>query len=289
MLFADEVNVKKTKRVILLSEQRRLKQTKKVLIDTDPSSSSHSGLKGIYETLLRRFKTLMYLATLVPLYLLAGLLLGVALTPSILLMQWGWQITDNWQPIGKAFLLGTFLGMGFFIFGLTLVLLVPFVNFVFRAKPQLFRGPYYSVDVLKWVLHNSLTYLVRYTFLEFITPTPFNILFFKLMGMKIGKATQINTSNISDPALIELGRYVTVGGSVTLCAHYGQSGFLILAPIKIADKVTIGLKSSIMGGVTIGEGAKILPHSIVLPKTVIPAGETWGGVPAHKINLKKSA
>jgi hypothetical protein len=281
--------VKKSKRVIILSDERRLNKSKKVLIDTDPRNSTHSGLKGIYETLLRRFKTLMYLITLIPLYLLAGLLLGAALTPSLYALQWAWQISQNWSLGSKAFLMGTFLGMGFFVFGLTLVILVPLVNFVLRAKPQLFRGPYYSVDVLKWVVHNSLTYLVRYTFLEFITPTPFNILFFKLMGMKIGKATQINTSNISDPALIELGNYVTVGGSATLCAHYGQSGFLVLAPIKIGDKVTIGLKSSIMGGVTIGEGAKILPHSIVLPKTVIPAGETWGGVPAQKIILKKSA
>jgi acetyltransferase-like isoleucine patch superfamily enzyme len=74
-----------------------------------------------------------------------------------------------------------------------------------------------------------------------------------------------------------------------LCAHYGQGGYLVLAPIKIGDKVTVGLRSSIMGGVTIGEGAKILPHSIVLPKTQIPAGETWGGVPAQKIILKKAA
>jgi serine acetyltransferase len=40
-----------------------------------------------------------------------------------------------------------------------------------------------------------------------------------------------------------------------------------------------------MGGAQIGKGAKILPNSVVLPKTVIPAGETWGGVPAQKITV----
>ena len=35
--------------------------------------------------------------------------------------------------------------------------------------------------------------------------------------------------------------------------------------------------------VEIGEKAKILPNSVVLPKTRIPAGETWGGVPAIRI------
>jgi len=40
------------------------------------------------------------------------------------------------------------------------------------------------------------------------------------------------------------------------------------------------LKASIMGGVTIGDDAKIMPHSVVLPKAKIGPGETWGGVPA---------
>jgi acetyltransferase-like isoleucine patch superfamily enzyme len=71
---------------------------------------------------------------------------------------------------------------------------------------------------------------------------------------------------------------------VTIVAHYGQGGFLVLAPVHIGDKATIGLRAVLMGGVVIGEGAKILPNSVVLPKTKIPAGETWGGVPAQRIN-----
>ena len=67
---------------------------------------------------------------------------------------------------------------------------------------------------------------------------------------------------------------------MTLLAHYGQGGFFsVLAPVKIGDGVTVGLKASIMGGVEIGMGAKIIPHSVVLPKTIIPPGETWAGFP----------
>ena len=89
------------------------------------------------------------------------------------------------------------------------------------------------------------------------------------MGMKIGKGTLINTSNISDPCLIELGDYVTIGGSVTLMAHYGQKGILILSPTVIKDKAMVGLKSSIFGGVTIEEGAVVKPHEVILPKSVV--------------------
>ena len=39
-----------------------------------------------------------------------------------------------------------------------------------------------------------------------------------------------------------------------------------------------------MGDVQIGEGAVILPHSVLLPGARVPAEETWGGVPAQPID-----
>ncbi|MBL0059060.1 MAG: hypothetical protein IPP35_08115 [Elusimicrobia bacterium] len=41
--------------------------------------------------------------------------------------------------------------------------------------------------------------------------------------------------------------------------------------------------SVLLPGVTIGAGAVILPGSVVKLNTNIPAGETWGGVPAKRI------
>ncbi len=140
----------------------------------------------------------------------------------------------------------------------------------FRLKP--FRGSYYSLTSVPWYFHNAFTYIVRYTFLEFITPTPLNLLFYRLMGMKIGRGAHINTTNISDPCLIEIEDKVTIGGSVHIIAHYASHGYLIVEPVKIRKGATVGLKATIMGDVEIGEGATIAPHEVVLPKSRIPAG-----------------
>ena len=91
-----------------------------------------------------------------------------------------------------------------------------------------------------------------------------------MMGMKIGKGSMINTSNISDPCLIEIGDYVTIGGSATLVAHYGQKGMLVIEKLIIHDKATIGLKASLFGDVVIGKGALVKAHEVVMPKTRIP-------------------
>lgn len=161
---------------------------------------------------------------------------------------------------------------------------VPLFYRILFLRIQPWRGTYYSWETVRWYLYNALTYLMRLTFLEFFTPTPFNILFYRLMGMKIGEGTQLNTVQISDPCLIQIGKRVTVGGSAVIIGHYGMAGRLILAPVTIGDQAVIGLRAIIMGDVEIGEGATILPNSVVLPRTRVPAGETWGGVPAKMIS-----
>lgn len=252
-------------------------------LDLETTETQHKGVKGAFEKLLRRFKIGMHIATMIPVYLFTCVVLGACLVPGISFFRYLAEASrdQSWWIQNMAYGFG--LACAYFIYGFTLLFVAPFVNFCLRGYLKPWRGPYYSAEALKWFLHNGLTYLARFTFLEFVTPSPLALLFYQMMGMKMGRGVVINTTWISDPSLISLGDKVTLGGSVTLVAHYGQGGLLIIAPVVIGRGVTIGLKATVMGGVTIGEGARVLPHSVVLPKTVIPAGETWGGVPARRM------
>ena len=252
-------------------------------MDLDTTKSEHTGFTGIFERILRRFKTLAHLGSMIPVYFAACLLLGTCLWPGISLFRFVSARVESFPWWIQNFSYALSISLGYFSYGFSLILLAPLINWGMGSRIKAWRGPYYSAESFKWFLHNGLTYLVRFTFLEFVTPSPMSLLFYKLMGMKIGRGTIINSTWISDPSMIELGEKVTIGGSVTIVAHYGQGGLLVIAPVKIGDSCTIGLKATIMGGVEIGAGAKIMPHSVVLPKTIIPAGESWGGVPAKKI------
>ena len=252
-------------------------------INTESVDSSFKGLLGVFERGFRRFKILGTLVPLLPLYGLGSLILGLALFPGVSLYRWASPQIQNHASALQSFEIGVLLGAGYILFGFSLILIVPALVFILRVYPKDWRGPYYSLQTIRWGVYNGLTYVPRYIFLEYLTPTPFNILFYRLMGMKIGRGVQINTTHISDPCLIELGDHVTIGGSATLIAHYGQGGFLVIAKTKIGKGTTIGLRATIMGDVEIGEKVKILPHSVVLPKTKIPDGETWGGIPARKM------
>jgi hypothetical protein len=259
----------------MASEKQNLEQT----------TSDLGGFAGFFERALRRYKVAVHIITIMPLYFVCCIILGIGLIPAVLIVQATVSASSHLPQFVQVFALAVSLPLGYLAYGMTMIFVVPFFNFCGQLYLKPWRGSYYSAPAVGWYIHNALTYLLRFTFLEFICPTPMLNLFYVMMGMKIGDGTVINSTYFSDPSLITLGEKVTIGGSVTIVGHYGQAGYLVLAPVVIGDRATIGLKASIMGGAKIGANVKILPHSIVLPKTEIPEGETWGGVPAKKISM----
>jgi len=245
---------------------------KKTQVDVHSKTSDKTGISGFLETLLRRFRTQSYLVALTPLYIIGIMGMGVALTPGVYLFKFLFDISQTWPEFLHYFTIATGIIGSYFAYGFSLIFIMPLINLLIPIKLKPFRGQYYSLRSVPWYIHNALTYIVRYTFLEFITPTPMNLLFYKMMGMKIGKNVHLNTTNISDPCLIELEDNVTIGGSAHLIAHYASKGYVIVEPVKIKKGATIGLKATIMGDVEIGEGAVIAPHEVVFPKSRIPAG-----------------
>jgi hypothetical protein len=251
--------------------------TNKERIDVDATDSELTGIAGIIETILRKFRTGSYLFALIFLYSFCLLAMGISAAPGVFLFNYLSDISETWSPVLHHIAQGFGVVAGYFIYGISLIFVIPLFNFLmpFRVKP--FRGSYYSLSSVPWYVHNAFTYVVRYTFLEFLTPTPLNILFYKMMGMKIGKGVHINTTNISDPGLIELGDKVTIGGSATIIAHYASQGYLIVERVKIGKGTTIGIKATVMGDVEIGEKAIIAPHEVIYPKSRIPAGRRNNG------------
>ena len=245
-------------------------EKKKEFIDINSTSSERAGLLGAFETSFRKFRTAGFAVLIAPIAFLWVFCMGVSLTPGITLLSAVNDWTQDSHFLIRNLSFGFSIAATFFSYGLTLIFVVPCVNKLLPLKVKPHRASWYSLSVVPWYYHNALTYLVRYTFLEFITPSPLNKLFFQMMGMKVGKGTMINTSNISDPCLIEIGDFVTIGGSATLVAHYGQKGMLVIDKLVIQDKATVGLKASLFGDVVVGKGALVKAHEVVMPKSRIP-------------------
>lgn len=113
------------------------------------------------------------------------------------------------------------------------------------------------------------------------------------LGVTVGQNCRfISTTRAtfgSEPYLINIGEHVTITAGVRFLTHDGgvwvfrrESPELdIIKPVRVGDNVFIGLNSTILPGVTIGNNVVVAAGSVVTRD--IPGDSVWGGVPAKFI------
>ena len=114
---------------------------------------------------------------------------------------------------------------------------------------------------------------------------PFTVVFTRplvasLLGVKMGKDVAL-AGHLVDPELITIGDEAIIGQDSVIAAHAINSGLLILRPVVIGSRATIGVNVVIMCGVEVGEDAIVMAGSVVHVNSKIPPGETWIGNPAR--------
>jgi len=231
---------------------------------------------------MRRFQRWLW-----GLHLLAIVVLGLALFPMIYLFYAVWKSLAAYPPAVKVLAVSFSVSLGYFLFGLALIFLSVLAKTVlgFRIAPGLY--PMYSIEALRWMGYNSLILITNSAFLDVLRISPFQTLFYRLMGAKVGKDANVNTAGLADLSMLEIGDHVVIGGGTALICHAVERGFLRLAPTKLGDRVSIGLGSVIMPGCQIGDGAVIAPCSFLPKGTQVPPRGLWGGNPARDLRAER--
>lgn len=216
----------------------------------------------------------------------AAVIFGAALFPGVLLFQKAAEwlpATGGWRTLGLC-IVGV---SAYFIAGITLLVLLPLVRWLtFSLGTPLGSYDYFTWRGWQWASYNALTLFLRFSFIHWIRLTPFLNIYHRLMGMKIGARVQINTAVVADQNLISIGDDTVIGGDVTLVAHVVVHGRLHTAPIRIGNRVTVGLMAVIFPGCEIGDGAVIAAGSVLSKGTKVGPGEIWAGVPARRVGRR---
>jgi len=111
-----------------------------------------------------------------------------------------------------------------------------------------------------------------------------NWLYRTFLRMKIGDQTSFALMVMLDimfPEKISVGRNTVIGYNTTILAHEYLIKEYRLGEVKIGSEVMIGANSTILPGVTIGDGAVVSAGTLVHKD--VPAGAFVGGNPMRVI------
>jgi acetyltransferase-like isoleucine patch superfamily enzyme len=226
------------------------------------------------------FYFLLGLATILftlSMYCIGVVILSLAIFPGAYYLFQIWIHTAHLSVALRVLYACVGFVVAYFFSGIMLMLLVGLISFIFRLKLKEGEFDIGTVEIFKWVFVNAFFMAVKVLYLDLILMTPYCSLFYRFMGAKIGRNVLINSKNVADLSLLEIGDNSAIGGSATIIAHSFEKGGLKLNKVKIGKNVVIGLNSVIFPGVEIGDNAVIAAGAIVPKNTHVAANTTFLG------------
>lgn len=128
-----------------------------------------------------------------------------------------------------------------------------------------------------------LFYVVVYT-MKHVPSLAVKRWIFRMLGMKLGRNVTIASGVTLDyffPELIDIGDNTIVGMDAMVLTHEFLHDRWRNGKVTIGRNVLIGAKSTVLAGVTVGDGAKVSAMSLVHKS--VPAGAFVRGVPVTLI------
>src|ERR1041385_901726 len=127
-------------------------------------------------------------------YITLGAMMAVAALPAYMLGAWGWGLhvsiamLPRLSPYLDALAGLYFSILGFFVFGIALMFVLPFVKWVFRFKPHVGEIPIHSFRIWSWYNVNGMQFMFNTVFGRFARATTIYPVYLRMMGAKIGRS-----------------------------------------------------------------------------------------------------
>jgi acetyltransferase-like isoleucine patch superfamily enzyme len=134
----------------------------------------------------------------------------------------------------------------------------------------------------------SLFHRLALPSLQWMIPSFVGNTYYSMMGMKIGKGAQLNSPNINDAYMIEIGSKTVIGGGAAINGHLFEKDGIHLSKVIIGSNCVIGSGAFISPGCIIGDRAVIASRAVLPKFTNVPPGEIWGGIPARRIRSRNA-
>src|SRR5699024_5748000 len=142
-----------------------------------------------------------------------------------------------------------------------------------------------------WNVYDTVSFFKvtkNFCVIQIVRYTPFmllkNLLYSTFLRMKIGDKTSFALMVMPDtmfPEKISVGENSIIGFNTTILAHEYLIDEYRLGEVHIGNEVMIGANTTVLPGVTIGDGAIVSAGTLV--HRDVPAGSFVGGNPMQLI------
>lgn len=104
---------------------------------------------------------------------------------------------------------------------------------------------------------------------------------FKLLGVKIGKRSEISTVEFISPDLLEAGDECFLADSVSVGASHVRNGYITIAKARIGNRTFVGNSAVVSPGTELGNDVLVGVLSSMSKENIpAPDGTSWFGSPA---------
>ena len=121
-------------------------------------------------------------------------------------------------------------------------------------------------------------------FLDLLAGTPYICWFFRLLGAKIGKRVYLDTTELTEFDLVQIGNDVALNLDCTLQTHLFEDRVMKMAPVQVDNNCNLGAMSLVLYDSHIREGASVGDLSLVMKGESLPANTSWTGIPGRKLS-----
>jgi acetyltransferase-like isoleucine patch superfamily enzyme len=139
-------------------------------------------------------------------------------------------------------------------------------------------------DLLRWVRYVASLHVPRVVAGTLVRGTPIWAAHLRLCGARLGKRVYVNSLAVSDYNLITCGDDVVIGADVHMAGHTVERGVVKTAPVRLGDRVTIGLGAIVEIGVEIESDVQVGALSFVPKHTRLAGGRVYVGAPAAPLD-----
>lgn len=131
----------------------------------------------------------------------------------------------------------------------------------------------------RWQLLTILTMFGQWSLRPF-TPPLLRPLLMRLYGARVGREVAIG-GWIDDPWMVAVGDGAVLGNGSLVSGNVLSDGRLVLGRVEIGARALVGANAVVLPGCRLGEGATLQVGSLLVPNSVVGAGEVWKGNPAR--------